>query len=773
MRILERAPENEKKKWYLSHFAVIKPDKETTKTRIVFDASAAQNGISLNDIIHQGLKLQRDLVNVLMRFRRYPVVIIGDISEMYLQVKVKGEDRSLFRFLWRYLDEKKSPVIHEFTSIMFGMNAAPFAVQYVVRDNPKKHQTEYPLEAETVLESTYMDDTMDSSKTEGDAMYLYEELKKLWKVCGMKSHKWLSNSRKVLDQIPIEERAKKIDIKDNILPSLKTLGIVWIAEEDKFTFLSNNVDDGFNYTKRNFLKKISTLFDPLELLAPFTIRSKILMQETWNAGIDWDEKVPDKIKQKMKKWFQELQMLDLIKVDRCVRESEEQIETNISIHAYSDASEVAYGAAVYLAVQYQNGDISKLVTGKTKVAPLAVVSIPRLELMAATLSLHLANTVAEVYKIDPMKVNYWTDSMNVLWWVRNHSRKFKPFVENRISEIQSLSSPEKWNHLKTKENPADLLSRGMSAKDLAKINLWWYGPETLKDKNEVLIKTEIERSSEVHEEKGNQMVMMAIMQSDTESLWRLSPKCHSSLKRLIRICAWVIRFITNVRRLVNAKINGELLPSEVKDAEDWLIRSTQEESFAEEYKLLKTGKSISNSSTLICLQPIMDDYGNMRCNSRIVNAEFLPVETRYPVILPRTSGVTKLIIKQCHEDGYHSTGTNHTIATLSAKYWIILAREAIREVEKDCVVCRRRKAELATQVMAPLPDVRLKMSLQPFTNAAVDYAGPFITIQGRSIRRAKRYLCLFTCLNTHAIHLEMSFKMDTNSFLNAFSRMTS
>ena len=89
------------------------------------------------------------------------------------------------------------------------------------------------------------------------------------------------------------------------------------------------------------------------------------------------------------------------------------------------------------------------------------------------------------------------------------------------------------------------------------------------------------------------------------------------------------------------------------------------------------------------------------------------------------------------------------------------------------MVCRRRKAKLATQVMAPLPDIRLKMSLRPFTNAAVDYAGPFITIQGRSIRRAKRYLYLFTCLNARAIHFDMSFKMDTDSFINAFSRMES
>ena len=270
----------------------------------------------------------------------------------------------------------------------------------------------------------------------------------------------------------MKERAKKIDVKDNILPSTKTLGTVWMTEEDTFTLLSNNVHEDFNSTKRNFLK-ISTLFDSLGLLAPFTIRSKPLMQETWSAGTDWHEKVPRAIEQNMKKWFQELQILNYIKVDRCVRENEKHIETNISIHSYSDASEVAYGAAVYLIVEYQNGGASsKIVVAKTNVAPLATVSIPRLELMAAILSLHLANTVAEVDKIDKWNVNYWTDSMNVLWWVRNHSRNFKPFVANRISEIQRLSAPGKWNHVRTKENPADLLSRGMSVEDLALSDLW-------------------------------------------------------------------------------------------------------------------------------------------------------------------------------------------------------------------------------------------------------------------------------------------------------------
>ena len=259
-------------------------------------------------------------------------------------------------------------------------------------------------------------------------------------------------------------------------------------------------------------------------------------------------------------------------------------------------------------------------------------------------------------------------------------------------------------------------------------------------------------------------MMSDVIQLDTLFLWKLNPKHHLSRKRLIRICGWVIRFIAKVRRSVYGKIVGELLPSEKKGAEDWFIRSAQEESFGEEYRLLKKGKGISSSRKLISSQATMDDYGIMKCNCRIVNTEFLPIKTRYPVILRRTSWVTKLIIRQQHEDSHHRAGTNHTLVVLSSIYWSISAREVIREVEKDCVVCKRMKAKLATQVMAPLQDGRLKMSLQPFTNAAFDYTEPFITIQGRSIRRENQYLCLFSCLNSQSVHLEMSFKMDTYYF---------
>ena len=161
----------------------------------------------------------------------------------------------------------------------------------------------------------------------------------------------------------------------------------------------------------------------------------------------------------------------------------------------------------------------------------------------------------------------------------------------------------------------------------------------------------------------------------------------------------------------------------------------------------------------------------MRCDSRLKYAEFLSHDARFPIILPLKHQVTKLIVKYCHEKGNHASGTNQTLAVLSTRFWIISGREEIQEWEKECNECRRRKAKAAKQIMAPLPQIRLQLSLRPFAQTAVDFGGPFVTIQGRRSRRQKRYLCLFTCLATRAVHFEMAFGLHTDSFLNAFYRM--
>ena len=133
--------------------------------------------------------------------------------------------------------------------------------------------------------------------------------------------------------------------------------------------------------------------------------------------------------------------------------------------------------------------------------------------------------------------------------------------------------------------------------------------------------------------------------------------------------------------------------------------------------------------------------------------------------------MTKLIVKHYHEIGRHITGTNHTLRNLSTKYLIVTAREEICQWENECNECKRRQAKAAHQVMAPLPKTQLRLPLRSFTQISVDFGGPFITMQGRGKRRVKRWLCLFSCLLSRAIHLEMAYGLDTNSFLRCLTRM--
>jgi len=382
-----KADEAADNSWFLPHFAVIRPDKSTTKTRIVFDASATFSGSSLNQTIHQGPKLQKELTDVLLRFRKKRVALVCDIAEMYLQVEMNAADRKYFRFLWRDADSSKPPDIYEFSRLVFGVNCSPFLAQFVAQQHAAKLSKEFPLAADTVLKSTYMDDSMDSADDEQQCIQLYRQLSELWKMAGMHTRKWLSNSDLVLAHIPTEDRAAEMKIDGEQLLGAKTLGIMWLAREDVFTFHFKPLDESFRFTKRSILKKVATLFDPLGFLAPYIIRAKILLQKLWVSGLDWDDTLSESLLSEAENWFAELHDLDKIQVPRCIRSTIDEKMIDMSLHAFADASSEAYGAVVYTRCVYESGRIScHLVCSKTRVSPLIATSIPRLELMAAVLA---------------------------------------------------------------------------------------------------------------------------------------------------------------------------------------------------------------------------------------------------------------------------------------------------------------------------------------------------------------------------------------------------
>ncbi|XP_053402917.1 uncharacterized protein LOC128558105 [Mercenaria mercenaria] len=598
------------------------------------------------------------------------------------------------------------PIRYEFKTLVFGVNASPFLAQYVSRHNAELHKEEYPRAAETVFSSTYMDDSMDSVST-------------------------------------VEE------------------------ESDNYTTL----------TKRTILRKIATIFDPHGFVAPYIVRAKILMQELWLAGLNWDEIVPNEMNKTFLRWLSELKELKQIKIPRCIRhESYVQLK-RVTLHAFGDASEKAYGSVVYARCEDSDNNISvRLVAAKSRVALVKTISIPRLELLAAVLCLILTLSICAALNICINNCTFWTDSMNVLHWIRNRSTIFKPFVANRIGEIQYHSNPIQWRHVQGKQNPADILSRGCSISYLETNELWWNAPEFLKKNECEWPKSKVEFSHENSEiKKSKKKMQFEVQTMHTQSAdvqtynkeWRLDPKRYSSWTKLVRVYAWVMRFVENCKRTKTARIEGQLGANEIHDAEVKLIIKAQRSHYKEEFTCLFKQKELPKDSKLIKLNPKIDGEGVIRSDGRLKYAEMLSYGCRYPVILPRHDWITELIVRHFHEDSGHS-GTNYTLSVLSTS-----AREVIRAVENKCTKCKLRKARPKEQIMAPLPNIRHNMPLRAFVHVAVDYAGPFVTVQGRGKRREKRYLCLFTCLSTRAVHLEIAFGMDVDSFLNAFYRMVS
>jgi len=274
------------------------------------------------------------------------------------------------------------PKVYEFTRVVFGVNASPDLAQLVAQHNAKVNSCELPRAAETVCESTYMDDSLDSVETIEEAVKLHHDLTTLWKRAGMTPKKWLSNSEEVLKVIPKDHRVNSLDLEAQVMPVIKTLGISWESSSDQFTFVVHPPPDDFFLTKRSFLSRTSTLFDPLGFVSPFTVRARMMLQAMWTAGLTWDQKLPAELAKGALTWFKELPALSRIKIPRSLKEPEQVADSQL--HVFTDASQEAYGAVAYLRHEYQSGNTTvRFVMSKAKVTPLQSISVPRLELMTA------------------------------------------------------------------------------------------------------------------------------------------------------------------------------------------------------------------------------------------------------------------------------------------------------------------------------------------------------------------------------------------------------
>ncbi|XP_067055870.1 uncharacterized protein [Acropora muricata] len=226
---------------------------------------------------------------------------------------------------------------------------------------------------------------------------------------------------------------------------------------------------------------------------------------------------------------------------------------------------------------------------------------------------------------------------------------------------------------------------------------------------------------------------------------KLDPERFSDWFKFLSVIAYVVRFVQNCLRV--PRLHGFLTVDELSDAEVMVLHQVQLESYREEVLRAHKGEVLPSSSKILPISPVLASDGLLRGNSHLRLADNIAWEARHPVILPRKHRVTRLIVDRLHKDSNHA-GTNQVLASLSARFWLPGAREEIPECERACMVCRRLKVQPASQIMAPLPAVRTQMSLRAFSNISVDFAGPFLTKQGRGKTKFKTLSTPF-CLHEY------------------------
>ncbi|XP_011172230.1 uncharacterized protein LOC105204736 [Solenopsis invicta] len=231
-------------------------------------------------------------------------------------------------------------------------------------------------------------------------------------------------------------------------------------------------------TKRGTLSEVAKLFDPLGWAAPVLEFAKIILQDLWLTGRGWDDPLPTELTQSWHTFRASLQQLEDVRLPCWVKRGSDTV--TLELHGFSDASERAYAAAVYLRAVQKSGKVAThLLVARTKVAPIKTQSIPRLELCGAFLLARLLARTAGDLSLPVTVIYAWTDAQVVLSWLKSHASRWKPFVANRVAEVQSLLPIDQWNYIPTSLNPADAATRGVCPVELLTMNLWWHGPPWL------------------------------------------------------------------------------------------------------------------------------------------------------------------------------------------------------------------------------------------------------------------------------------------------------
>lgn len=723
---------------YIPHKPVVRANAQSTKVRIVYDASAKADSQSpsLNECLDIGPPLQRKILDILLRSRFKPIYLAGDIKQAFLQIVIKQIERDVLRFIWIEDLQSKKPIIYRVTRAMFGLGPSPFLLGGTLEQHLEKFAEQYPECVQEIRDGIYVDDINLGGNNYRETRELKETSVAIFKAGKFELHKWHSNdSRLDGETIDPEETTFAKESLGTKGTETKLLGIAWEKKSDILAIKFPESEPAA--TKRIVLSTIAKVYDPMGIASPLLLTAKVIFRDICERKLSWDAELPYDLKNRWEKWLKSLP--EQMAIPRCLTAKKEPI-TAIELHGFSDASILGCCATVYAVVHQGDAITQGLLVAKSRLAKRDL-TIPRLELVSCHMTSNLLDNTAKALTQYPISGIYgWTDSTVCLYWLQEKG-KYKQFVGNRIKKISEKGFI--WRHVPTKENPADTGSRGGS--NLQDNEKWMRGPSWLSEVNKwpEMIVIRVDDDSEREKQPVREILQVAV-EREPDEIDEL-PK-RKSWWKVVRILAWIKRFSKNCKK--EQRIKGPLLTEEIQDQIDFLVKRAQQD--------VKGTLEFKNDSERLNL--IENEKGIYECRGRIQGV--------YPTYLPFRHVISAKLVEHAHLQTLHG-GVSLTMAKVREQYWIPKLRSITKRIRKDCHGCKRFQA---TAAPAPppgnLPRERSEGNM-PFDVVGVDFAGPIKT-KGKS--DGKAFIILYTCALTRGLHLELLPNATCEQFLLSLKR---
>ncbi|KAH9402651.1 hypothetical protein TYRP_016184 [Tyrophagus putrescentiae] len=727
-------PPTSSKVYHLPHHCVVRLDKETTQLRVVFDGSAAETGYqSLNDCLFKGVNNWSSL-DLLLSFRLGASAVVADIEKAFLQIKVAEQDRDALRFWW--FDEQGRPTVYRFTSVPFGTSTSPFllyAVMHKLLSEIINNEQQYPelsTVASLIKDRFYVDDLMlsfqQSTPEQIDAIQAATVA--IFRRGSMNVRKWRTN-------------VKELDEKwsPNAAAILKVLGHKWSVILDSISLFADLPPqiELSKLTKRLFSSLLARIYDPMGLITPYIVHLRLLLRKIWTQGLDWDEPVPNEIRAEVLSAVKDAHLVNNVIQPRNVIGDG---SSPAKLVVFCDASKNALGAVAYAVVNNK----PLLLFSKSRLVRLSAAkkdkeeTIAELELDALVMSSEIVNYLSNLVSIrlgqdSTTKASpfaevaiVYSDSLLNLQRLIKHPNDQRPSIFLRVNRMKSLVPAAVYRHVDTKQNPADLISRGCPMSDLLNHPLWFNPPMPSE-----------------HSRFSSEITTSIAAMSPT------IPPCTCSRFRdyVDAVRQWRIvargfhRALSKDRQALPPSLFGKIL----------LIKYLQRQHFQSEIEALSKQQQIDSKSVLRGFKCFLDANGILRLRTRLLSGDNLSDDQVKPIILPQKCHLTELIIQFEHERLGHP-GIDRTRFAIRDQFFVFGLRRSVNKLISRCNLCKRLRGKTLTADLGSVPKFRYEINSTPFTNVGIDIFGPLKVAMNTA---GKRYGVIFSCATTRAVHLEL------------------